>query len=209
MIKVGLTGNIGAGKTTVAKIFENNYGIPVFYSDDCAREAENVPHIRKQFIEIVGEEILVDGQIDRNKLRQIVFNNKEIIEKVNQLMGPYIMEEFNKFVELKRKEGDRVVVCESAILIEKGAMGAFDVIITVVADKQTRLKRTMLRDGLSEDMVLAKMNNQLSDDEKIEYSNAVIINEDMPNTNTKLLLEKQIELIVANLDNLGLIWDAR
>jgi dephospho-CoA kinase len=209
MIKVGLTGNIGAGKTTVAKIFENNYGIPVFYSDECAREAENVHHIRKQFIEIVGEEILVDGQIDRNKLRQIVFNNKEIIEKVNQLISPYIMEEFNKFVELKRKEGDLVVVCESAILIEKGAMGAFDVIITVVADKQTRLKRTMLRDGLSEDMVLAKMNNQLSDDEKIEYSNAVIINEDMPNTNTKLLLEKQIELIVANLDNLGLIWDAR
>lgn len=209
MIKVGLTGGISSGKTTVAKIFENNYGIPVFYSDECAREAENVPHIRKQFIEIVGEEILVDGKIDRNKLRQIVFNNKEIIKKVNQLMGPYIMEEFNKFVELKRKEGDRVVVCESAILIEKGAMGAFDVIITVVADKQTRLKRTMLRDGLSEEMVLAKMNNQLSDDEKIEYSNAVIINEDMPNTNTKLLLEKQIELIVANLDNLGLIWDAR
>lgn len=209
MIKIGLTGGISSGKTTVAKIFENNYGIPVFYSDECAREAENVPHIRKQFIEIVGEEILVDGQIDRNKLRQIVFNNKEIIEKVNQLMGPYIMEEFNKFVELKRKEGDRVVVCESAILIEKGAMGAFDVIITVVADKQTRLKRTMLRDGLSEEMVLAKMNNQLSDDEKIEYSNAVIINEDMPNTNTKLLLEKQIELIVANLDNLGLFWVAR
>ena len=205
MIKVGLTGNIGAGKTTVAKIFENNYGIPVFYSDECAREAENVPHIRKQFIEIVGEEILVDGQIDRNKLRQIVFNNKEIIEKVNQLMGPYIMEEFNKFVELKRKEGDLVVVCESAILIEKGAMGAFDVIITVVVDKQTRLKRTMLRDGLSEEMVLAKMNNQLSDDEKIEYSNAVIINEDMPNTNTKLLLEKQIELIVDNLNNFYLI----
>lgn len=205
MIKVGLTGNIGAGKTTVAKIFENNYGIPVFYSDECAREAENVPHIRKQFIEIVGEEILVDGQIDRNKLRQIVFNNKEIIEKVNQLMGPYIMEEFNKFVELKRKEGDLVVVCESAILIEKGAMGEFDVIITVVADKQTRLKRTMLRDGLSEEMVLAKMNNQLSDDEKIKYSNAVIINEDMPNTNTKLLLEKQIELIVDNLNNFDLI----
>lgn len=205
MIKVGLTGNIGAGKTTVAKIFENNYDIPVFYSDECAREAENVPHIRKQFIEIVGEEILVDGQIDRNKLRQIVFNNKEIIEKVNQLMGPYIMEEFNKFVELKRKEGDLVVVCESAILIEKGAMGEFDVIITVVADKQTRLKRTMLRDGLSEEMVLAKMNNQLSDDEKIKYSNAVIINEDMPNTNTKLLLEKQIELIVDNLNNFDLI----
>lgn len=209
MIKVGLTGNIGAGKTTVAKIFENDYGIPVFYSDECAREAENVPHIRKQFIEIVGEEVLVDGQIDRNKLRQIVFNNKEIIEKVNQLMGPYIMEEFNKFVELKIKEGDLAVVCESAILIEKGAMNAFDVIITVVADKQTRLKRTMLRDGLSEEMVLAKMNNQLSDDEKIDYSDVVIINEDMPNTNTKLLLEKQIDLIVNILDKLAPIWNVR
>jgi dephospho-CoA kinase len=201
IIKIGLTGGIGAGKTTVAKIFENQYRIPVFYSDECAREAENDPHIRKQFIEIVGEEILVYGQIDRNKLRQIVFNNKEIIEKVNQLMGPYIMKKFDEFVEIQKAQGWGVVICESAILIEKGVADFFDVIITVVADKQTRLKRTMQRDGLSEEMVLAKMNNQFSDDDRIKFSNAIIINEDMPNTNTKLLLEKQIEMIINLLEN--------
>lgn len=200
MFKIGLTGGISSGKSTVAKILENVFNIPVFYSDECAREAENVPHIRKQFIEIVGEEILVDGEIDRNKLREIVFNDKEIIQKVNQLMGPYIMREFSEFVELKKNEGYKIVVFESAILIEKGISELFDIVVAVVADKQTRISRTIQRDYISEEMVLAKMNNQSSDDEKIRQCDFVIVNDDMPNIDTKVLLKKQIEQLL-NLVN--------
>jgi dephospho-CoA kinase len=196
MIKIGLTGGISSGKTTVAKIFAS-HGIPVFYSDECAREAEKDVQIRKRLLDIVGEDVLVDGEIDRNKLRDIVFNNKDIIIKVNALISPYVKQSFEKFV--KKHNDKNIVILESAILFEK-AETDFDFIITVVADKQTRLKRTMERDGLSEEMVLAKMNNQFDDDFKIKHSDAIIINEYMPNINMDALLKKQVNLI---LDGLG------
>jgi dephospho-CoA kinase len=116
-------------------------------------------------------------------------------------MGPYIVKKFDEFVEIQKAQGWGAVILESAIIFEKDVSEMFDVIITVVADKQTRLKRTMLRDGLSEEMVLAKMNNQFSDDYKIKNSEIIIINEDMPNINTKFLLEKQVEMVIDLFEN--------
>ena len=200
MITIGLTGNIGAGKTTVSKILEDK-GIPVFNSDLCARSAENDPEIRKKFIDIVGEEILVDGEIDRNKMREIVFKNKEILANVNALLKPYVIQKFSEFVKEQEVNGEIMVVFESAILFESGAANNFDHIITVVADKMTRAKRTMDRDNLTLDLVLAKMNVQLSDDYKILRSDFVVVNENMPFTDTRLLLEKQIDMILNMIMN--------
>lgn len=200
MITVGLTGNIGAGKTTVSKILEDK-GVPVFNSDLCARSAESDPEMRKKFIDIVGEEILVDGEIDRNKMREIVFNNKEILANVNTLLTPYVIQKFSEFVNEQEMNGEIMVVCESAILFESGAAHNFHHIITVVADKMTRAKRTMNRDDLTLDLVLAKMNVQLSDDYKITHSDFVVVNENMPFTDTKLLLEKQIDMIFMTIIN--------
>ena len=200
MIKIGLTGGVGSGKTTVSKIFEDK-GIPVFNSDLCARSAENDPEIRKKFIDIVGEEILVDGEIDRNKMREIVFKNKEILANVNALLKPYVIQKFSEFVKEQEVNGEIMVVFESAILFESGAANNFDHIITVVADKMTRAKRTMDRDNLTLDLVLAKMNVQLSDDYKILHSDFVVVNENMPFTDTRLLLEKQIDMILNMIMN--------
>ena len=200
MITIGLTGNIGAGKTTVSKILEDK-GIPVFNSDLCARSAESDPEIRKKFIDIVGEEILVDGEIDRNKMREIVFKNKEILANVNALLKPYVIQKFSEFVKEQEVNGEIMVVFESAILFESGAANNFDHIITVVADKMTRAKRTMDRDNLTLDLVLAKMNAQLSDNYKIMHSDFVVINENMSFTDTKLLLEKQVDMILMLIMN--------
>lgn len=102
MVKLGLTGNIGAGKSTVAQLFREQ-GIPVFNSDLCAREAEKEPHIQAGLKRLLGEDIYVDGEIDRPKLRSIVFTDKEMLKQVNELITPYIKNLLKAFVINKKK----------------------------------------------------------------------------------------------------------
>jgi dephospho-CoA kinase len=193
MIKIALTGNIGAGKTTVSKIFES-HGIPVFNSDLASREAEKDPEVLSKFLDIVGADILVDGEIDRTLMRERIFNDSLMLQKVNDLMVPYVSKKYQQF--LKTHKDKLATIMESAIIFEGYHQNKFDVVITVIADKDTRIKRTMVRDNLSLDLVMAKMKNQLSDDFKAKQSDFIVINEDMPNCDYMLLLEKQIEPIV-------------
>ena len=89
MIKIALTGNIGSGKTTVMKLFEQ-YGFPVFNSDLASREAEKDPNMISKFLDIVGYDVLIDGVIDRNLMRNRVFNDSNLLQQVNELMVPYV-----------------------------------------------------------------------------------------------------------------------
>jgi dephospho-CoA kinase len=196
MIKIALTGNIGAGKSTVSKIFEE-YGFPVFNSDLASREAENDPEILSKFLDIVGHDILNDGVIDRAIMRERIFNDSVMLQRVNDLMVPYVSKKYRDF--LKEHKNSLITVMESAIIFEGYHQNKFDFVITVIADKETRIKRTMKRDGLSLDLVLAKMKNQLSDDFKAKQSDFIIINEDMPNCDFKMLLNKQLKPIIDNL----------
>jgi len=197
MIEIGLTGGIGSGKTTVSKIFADK-GIPVFNSDLAAREAEKDPEIRRKFIDILGEEIVVDGELDRTKMRNIIFNNQEILNKVNALITPEVMKAFQKF-----KEGHtdkKMVVLESAIIFENKAANAFDYIVSVVADKRTRINRVMARDGLTVEMVEAKMSKQVDEVHRITNADFIIINDD--GNNSGELLNKQVDRI---LDYINLV----
>lgn len=193
MIKIALTGNIGAGKTTVSKIFES-HGIPVFNSDLAGREAEKDPEILSKFLDIIGSDVMVDGEIDRTLMRERIFNDSLMLQKVNDLMVPYVSKKYRQF--LKTHKDEIATIMESAIIFEGYHQNKFDVVITVIADKETRIKRTMVRDNLSLDLVMAKMKNQLSDDFKAKQSDFIVINEDMPNCDFMLLLKKQIEPIV-------------
>lgn len=193
MIKIAITGNISSGKSTVSLIFEQ-HGIPVFNSDAASRDAENDPIILNKFLDIVGHDIMVEGKIDRTLMRERIFNDTIMLQKVNDLMTPYVSKRFQEFV--KKHKNKKAVIMESAIIFEGYHANKFDMVITVVADKDTRIKRTMVRDGLSLDLVLAKMKNQLSDNHKAKYSDFVIINEDMPNCDYMLLLKKQVEPII-------------
>ena len=193
MIKIAITGNIASGKSTVSRIFEI-FGFPVFNSDLASREAEKDPEILSKFLDIVGQDILIDGEINRTLMRERIFNDSTMLQKVNELMTPYVSKQFQKF--LKEHKHKKAVIMESAIIFEGYHQNKFDMVITVVADKDTRIKRTMTRDGLSLDLVLAKMKNQLSDDFKAKNSDFIIINEDMPNCDFMMLLLKQVEPII-------------
>jgi dephospho-CoA kinase len=198
MLKICTTGNIGSGKTTVCKEFEQ-IGMPVFNSDLAAREAENDPLLFAKLLEIIDDDVMTNGVIDRNKIRSILFNNKEKLEKVSALIGPYVIERFNEFVNAQEALGHQMVMLESAIIFETGYDKNFDFIITVVADKDTRIKRVIERDKLPLDLVKAKMNNQFSDDYKVANSDYVIVNENMPNCNRTALLRAQVLTIYENI----------
>lgn len=198
MLKICTTGNIGSGKTTVCKEFEQ-IGIPVFNSDLAAREAENDPLLFAKLLEIIDDDVMTNGVIDRNKIRSILFNDKEKLNKVSTLIGPYVIEHFNEFVKVQEALGYEMVMLESAIIFETGYYKNFDLIITVVADKDTRIKRVMERDNLTLELVEAKMNNQFSDDYKVENSHYVIVNENMSNCNATALLRVQVLTIYENI----------
>lgn len=175
MIKIGLTGNIGSGKTTVSKIFKE-LGIPVFNSDTCAREAENEIHIQEGFRAILGDDIYVDGVLDRPKMRSLVFVDKAKLKEVNDLVIPYVKQQFEIFCE-ESKYWSPIVMLESAILFETGGNKIFDYIITVTANENTRILRAQRRDNSSLEDIKNKLNNQWREEAKVTHSNFVVVNE--------------------------------
>jgi len=173
MLRIGITGGIGVGKSTVCKIFEE-LGVPVFNSDVSAREAERFASIQTEFKRILGDDIFIDGKLDRPKMRDIIFKDKDKLKEINNIVIPHVRDDFNRFCELHSKQP--YVILESAILFETGADKNFDYIITVTAENNTKLERVKTRDGLTEDEIINKMNNQLSDDHKRYKSSFVITN---------------------------------
>lgn len=173
MYKVGITGGIGCGKTTVSKLFKE-LGVPVFNSDLSAREAENDKYIQEQFNIILCDNVFVDGVVNRDKMRQIIFNDKNKLSQINQLIIPYVRNSFNNFVNQNRRA--LYVLLESAILFETNSEKSFESIITVTADLNIRKNRVLKRDNISEDMFNSKLANQLSETEKIQRSDFIVNN---------------------------------
>ncbi len=198
MYKLGITGGIGSGKTTVSKILEE-IGYPVFYSDVSAREAENDPKIIAELKSLIGIDAFDGDTIIRDVMRKRVFGNPEILNKVNDLVTPWVGKQFNEFVEKNAAIGHKLVVIESAVLCELDLVKKLDATILVYASKETRKKRIILRDGLTEEIAELKMNAQMSDAKKLEMTNFIIVNEDVePELKTEILT-KQLAAISASL----------
>lgn len=192
-IRVGLTGNIGSGKTTVSKIF-NSLGAPIFNSDLCAREMETIPYYQNIVKELVGEDVYPNGVLDKERFRKIIFNDKSILSKMNQVTTPYVKGRFEDFcVENSDKP---ILGLESAILFELNVEDNFDYTITVVASEKTRISRVLKRDNSGIDMVKAKMNNQMSETIKIDKSNFIIVNDGYDLLDSIPILTKQIKTII-------------
>jgi dephospho-CoA kinase len=172
-IRVGITGGISSGKTTVSKLFED-LGIPVFNSDKAAREAESDETMVVKIKEILGDDIYVDGVIDRPRMRDMVFKNPEILSKMNALVAPFVKETFRNFCVDNVQSP--IIMIESAILFELDATEGLDKIIVVTADEELRIQRAMKRDGVSREQVLDKIKAQFSDKEKIERADFLIYN---------------------------------
>lgn len=175
MLKIGLTGGIGSGKTTVAKFFEI-INVNVYYADDRAKYLmENETKVIQQIKENFGK-IYISKKLDRKKLAHIIFKNPEKIKIINSIVHPAVKEDFEKWCEQFKHK--KYVVQEAAILFESGFDRFMDLTIAVSADKETRIQRVVNRDGISRQMVIDRMKNQLPDDERNKLANFVIKNDE-------------------------------
>lgn len=197
MKKVGITGNIGSGKTTVTRIF-SLLGIPIYDSDTRAKElmVGNKELVDKISNLLSKEAYFLDGGLNRKFISQKVFNNPNLLQQLNALVHPAVFEDFESWVQ---KQDSAYILKEAALLFESNSYKNLDEIIVVEADLNTRIKRTMDRDGLDEDSVKARINNQMNQEEKIALANFVV-----HNTNS-LLIPQVLNIHQKLLQSLNLI----
>lgn len=174
MVKVGLTGGIGSGKTTVSN-FLLDYGIPVYNSDSKGKTLMNTNiELKNNIVSIFGERVYDNGILNTNLLSSIVFNDSTKIEQLNNLVHPKVAQDFNQWVG--KNNNKPILVKEAAILIESGAYLNMDKIILVVSEKSTRINRVSKRDNSDLESIEKRINLQLTDNEKIKYADYIIEN---------------------------------
>lgn len=177
MLKIGITGGIGSGKTTVCKVFEL-LGIPVFYADDIAKPMMNTdPVLREEITKTFGEQSYSGtGELNRKHISSIVFNNPEELEKLNGLVHPAVFRAFDAWV-LKYLDAPYILK-EAALLYESDSYKMCDLSILVISPIESRIKRVQARDGLSAEEVQSRVDRQLSDEEKIKMADYILMNDE-------------------------------
>ncbi|GAA4920716.1 dephospho-CoA kinase [Mucilaginibacter defluvii] len=176
MLKIGLTGNIGSGKTTVAKVFEV-LGIPVFYADAAAKsvmvsDAELIKGVKQAF---GSEAYFADGALNRKHIADIVFNNADELARLNALVHPAVFRAFDEWVLQQTKAA--YVIKEAAILFESGSYKMCHQTILVSAPLEHRLQRVMQRDGISRVEAATRDARQMSEEQKSKLANHIINND--------------------------------
>jgi dephospho-CoA kinase len=175
MLKIGITGGIGSGKSTVCMVFEV-LGIPVFSADDAAKQLMITDKMLMQNISaLFGEDAYINGDLNRKLISEKVFNNRTLLDQLNAIVHPVTFAAFDSWL---LKQHSPYIIKEAAILFESGAHLRNDLNILVYANEETRIRRVMQRDHFSREQVLARMKNQMSEEEKKELSDFVIYNED-------------------------------
>lgn len=184
---VGLTGGIGSGKSTVAKMLAEFDGVVVYFADEEAKNLMNTSQeIRTQLIAEFTDEVYKDGSLNRPFLAGIVFKNKGKLKKLNAIVHPIVHKHLQDFI--KAHENKSYILYENAILFENGSNRLCDKIITVTAPEMLRIQRVIERDNSTFEEVKNRINNQWSDEKKVLQSNYVIHNVDL--TSVKEQLEK-------------------
>jgi dephospho-CoA kinase len=172
-MKIGVTGGIGSGKSTVCRIF-NVLGIPVFSADD---EAKKIMNSDKEIIEkvktIAGRDVYSSGSLDRSELAGIIFNNGVLLNKINKLVHPVVFGNFKLWSESVKSN---YVIMETAILFESFAAELVDKTITVVAPVEERIERVVRRSNMTGKEVLDRIRNQVDDETMVRLSDFVIYN---------------------------------
>lgn len=186
MLRIGLTGGIGSGKSTVAKIFEL-LNVPVYYADEASKrlyhtDKDLIASIKKHF----GEDVYTNEQLNRSKLAAIVFNDPDKLELLNQLVHPPTLRDAEEWMQ---KQTAPYAIKEAALLFESGSARALDYIIGVQAPSHYRIKRVMERDGMKREEVICRANHQIDEDIKIRLCDFVIVNNDQ-----ELVIPQVLEL---------------
>ncbi|SEK48028.1 dephospho-CoA kinase [Maribacter orientalis] len=184
MIVVGLTGGIGSGKSTIAAMFRE-LGVPVYNSDERAKHLMNTSKkIRKQLIELFGKKAYLEGNLNRTYIAKKVFNDTDLLEQLNQIVHPVVRKDFLKWT---KKQNASYVIQETALLFENNAQELYDSVILITAPKELRIERVLSRDESTKEQIIARMNNQLDDQTKLELADFVIENIDLKTTALKVL----------------------
>lgn len=174
---IGLTGGIGSGKTTVAKYIASK-GIPVYIADQAAKDIMNDAKVVREVQSIFPENVILkNGFLDRNAIRELVFEDKSKLEQLNKIIHPKVKTDFENW--LKKNKKAPFVIKEVAILFETNGHKYCDATILVTAPIETRIKRVIERDASSRENILQIINNQLPEEEKMKLATFVVTNENL------------------------------
>jgi len=180
MLKVGLTGGIGSGKSVVAQIFRT-IDIPVFCADIEAKKLYADSGVRKKMTDIFGEQIYINNEtVNKQLLATKIFADQHILNQVNNIIHPLVHQKFSDWLALQKSP---YVILEAAILIESRFHELMDKIIVVNAPQELRMARIMARDKQSQDEIMQRIEKQMRDEERNKYANFIIDN----NENVPLL----------------------
>jgi len=194
MIKIGITGNIGSGKTTLTKLFDTKKTF-IFNADkEAKKHLKNHSVLQKKIVNIFGTEILTSTDLDFKKLADIAFKNKKNQEILNGIVWPEVSLLIENSLREAEKQNFEYFVVDAALLFEANFNHFFDYIILITADKKIRLNRALKRKNIDLSQIKKRMALQISDKEKIDFSDFVIYN-----NNNKSDLKKEFQIILKQI----------
>ncbi len=172
-IKLGVTGGIGSGKTTVCRIFAV-LGAPVFSTDtEASIIMETDEGVKKELNNLAGKDLYSSGHLDRPELARLIFNDTELLGKVNSLVHPMV---FKHYLDWANAQTKPYSVMEAAILFESGASGLVDMTLTVVTPANERIERIVKGNKMTAEQVMERIKNQVDDESRIKRSDFVVYN---------------------------------
>jgi dephospho-CoA kinase len=172
-LKLGVTGGIGSGKSTVCRVFAV-FGIPVFSADiEARRIMESDQKLKDQLNQLAGKDLYSTGSLDRPELAKLIFNNKALLSKVNSMVHPVV---FKNYLDWAAAKTTPYSVMEAAILFESGASDLVDVTLAVIAPVSERIERIVRGNKLTSEQVMERIRNQIDDESRINLSDFIIYN---------------------------------
>jgi dephospho-CoA kinase len=187
MKKIGLTGGIGSGKTTIAGIFKS-LGVPVYNSDERAKQIYFHEEVRPAVEKLLGKEAyLTEAELNKSHISSLIFGDQQLLHALNSIIHPAVGKDFEQWLS---KQNAPFVIKESALLFEAGIHEKMDDVILVTAPLEVRIQRTMKRDGLTRKQVEDKVNNQMPQEEKVRMSRWVI-----DNSGNVLVIPQVLEIV--------------
>ena len=173
---IALTGGIGSGKTTIAKLFET-MGCLIYYSDEKAKELYYQTEIKKRVIQLLGSEAYsANGSLNRTYIAEVIFKDKTALESLNAIIHPALEKDFEMYVN--QQHPNCIIIKESALIFETDSYKKFKTIILVTAPIEQKIKRVMQRNIISRESVEKRMSTQWPDEKKIPLANYIITNSD-------------------------------
>ncbi len=193
MLKIGLTGSIATGKSTVEKIFKE-FGVPVIDADEIVHKLLKEDRIKKKLVDLLGDVLDKNGEIDRKKVADIIFSDPKKKKKVEEIIHPEVFRYIQEWIKKQEKINPvGFVIVSVPLMIETGSYKNYDKIILVYAPKELQLKR-LLDKGMSKEEALKRINAQMDIEEKLKYADFVI-----ENTGTIENLRKEVKKVYRQL----------